>query len=122
MKGGGTNRCVAGAGGVDTELFAWTEVGDDPWSWGGPSWATPEKREEESLARFGPKQGRVLFFQKSFLFLFSKFILLFWKQFENSKFYGIFQSNHGPSLHIEAPSTFFANLLKHFESILNRKN
>jgi hypothetical protein len=68
MKGGGTNRCAAGAGGIDTELFAWTEVGDDPGSWGGLSWAMPEKREEESLARFSPKQGRVLFFSKSLFY------------------------------------------------------
>jgi hypothetical protein len=61
----------------------------------------------EERKRAGPEtaQDREGFFfsevfSNSFLF---KSILLFWEQFENSKFSEIFQSNHGPSLHIEAP-------------------
>jgi hypothetical protein len=77
--------------------------------------ASDREERRRTWAGFGPgekerRKGTLFFIQKSFLFLFSKSILLFWKQYENSNFSGIFQSNHGPSLHIEAPWIFLQTI------------
>jgi hypothetical protein len=52
--------------------------------------ATSRERKRVGLEN-GPKRGRVLFFQKSFLFLFSKSILLFWKNMRIQTFLEYFK-------------------------------
>jgi hypothetical protein len=88
---------------IDTELLLPPEEDDDQKL----GWTKLGRSREERGGVFGKIRPKIrkssLFSQKSFLFLFSKSILLFWKKYENSNFSGIFQSNHGSPLHIEAP-------------------
>jgi hypothetical protein len=52
--------------------------------------AADRRKEREGLGPDSVQERKSPFFQKSFLFLFSKSILLFWKQYENSNFYETF--------------------------------
>jgi hypothetical protein len=76
-------RAVASGGlASDTELFPCPEEDDDPENGLGHFWTSAAKRERESWAGNGPKQGKFtfFFFQKYFLFLFFQNPLLLYKK------------------------------------------
>jgi hypothetical protein len=102
IQAGGSEAVASGSHVAARQLLLLWEEEDEGVSRAGPRWASAGRQEEESWARFGPnKEG--LFFSKVFPKSVFQIHLLFWEQFENSKFSEIIQSNHGPSLHIEAP-------------------